>query len=227
MKNLQKPTCIVFDVNETLLDMKPLKRKVNEALSSKNGFKVWFGMLLQYSLVDNSTGIYHPFPDIAKATLDLAATSLSTEISEKEKVEIISLIVQLPPHKDVIPGLKLLRNAGLRLFALTNSPVSTLTKQLAFAKLNELFEKALSIDEVKKYKPAPETYRYAAEAAGEKLSNMMMVAAHGWDIAGATAAGMQTAFVSRKGHSTYLLSPEPTLAGKDIFTIAQKILSNH
>ena len=87
-----------------------------------------------------------------------------------------------------------------------------------------MLEKSLSIDAVQKYKPAPEAYRYAADTVGEDLGSMMMVAAHGWDIAGAAAAGMQTAFVARPGKAPYALAPAPTFAGKDLLTIAKKII---
>ena len=50
MKNT-KPI-VFFDLKETLLDMTPLKKKINALLGSKKGFRIWFGMLLQYSLVD-------------------------------------------------------------------------------------------------------------------------------------------------------------------------------
>lgn len=53
--SINKPSVIIFDVNETLLDMSGVKKKVNKALNSKNGFKIWFGLLLQYSLVDTVT----------------------------------------------------------------------------------------------------------------------------------------------------------------------------
>jgi len=44
----KKPLVILFDVNETLLDMSPLKEKINTVLGNKEGFRIWFGMLLQY-----------------------------------------------------------------------------------------------------------------------------------------------------------------------------------
>ncbi len=60
----------MFDVNETLVDMTYVKKKVNNALGSKRGFKLWFTQLLQYSLVDTITGSYHDFGAIAGATLE-------------------------------------------------------------------------------------------------------------------------------------------------------------
>lgn len=70
--SLNKPSCIIFDVNETLLDLGEIKKKVNEALGSKRGFKLWFSMLLHYSLVDTVTQNYHDFGTIAGTTLGMA-----------------------------------------------------------------------------------------------------------------------------------------------------------
>ncbi len=46
MEENKKPSVILFDVNETLMDMSPLKKKVNDMLDSKRGFNIW--------LTDNS-----------------------------------------------------------------------------------------------------------------------------------------------------------------------------
>jgi hypothetical protein len=43
--NKNKLPVILFDVNETLLDMAPLKKKINSLLNSSKGFRIWFGML--------------------------------------------------------------------------------------------------------------------------------------------------------------------------------------
>ena len=68
---------ILLDVNETLLNMSLLKKKINSLLDSSKGFRIWFGMLLQYSLVDNCcTKNYHGFAHIAGAILNIAAKAL-------------------------------------------------------------------------------------------------------------------------------------------------------
>lgn len=219
-----KPSVILFDVNETLLDMSPLQKKVNSILNSKRGFRIWFGMLLQYSLVDNCTGLYHDFPAIANVTLDMAAKALGEEIDEDKKKEALALMKQLSAYPDVEKGLKLLKEAGYRLATLTNSPPVTQSEQLEHAGLTNYFEQTLSIDAVKKYKPALESYQYAAKALGVKTEDMLLVAAHGWDMAGAMAAGMQAAFIERKGQSLYPLAAKPLYIGKDLAEIAQAII---
>ncbi|MFN2459006.1 MAG: haloacid dehalogenase type II [Chitinophagaceae bacterium] len=224
MQANKKPSVILFDVNETLMNMSPLKKKVNDILHSKRGFRIWFGMLLQYSLVDNCTGQYHDFSAIADATLDMAAQALQREIEEDEKKEALALMKKLSAYTDVEEGLKLLKQAGFRLATLTNSPMQTLSAQLDPTGLTKYFEATLSIDAVQKYKPAPETYQYAAQTLGVSTGDVIMVAAHGWDITGALQAGMQAAFIERKGQSLYPLASKPHFVCEDLVEFANAVI---
>lgn len=123
-------------------------------------------------------------------------------------------------------GLQLLKDAGYRLATLTSSPLSTLEAQLEYAGIQHYFEKQLSIDSVKKYKPAKDTYAYAAQELGVLPNELLMVAAHGWDMAGALNAGLQAAFVERKGQSLYPLSALPQHVEIDILAIANAIIKS-
>ena len=220
---VNKPTVILFDVNETMLDMSPLKKKINNLLGSSQGFRIWFGMLLQYSLVDNCTNSYHDFVTIAGATLSMAADGLKKSITEMQKKEALATIKKLSAYPDVPKGLKALKENGFRLATLTNSPAATLSAQLKYAGLTKYFDTTLSIDTIKKYKPALETYEWAAEQLSVNTGEVMLVAAHGWDIAGALRAGLQAAFIQRKGQSLYTLSPSPQIVGKNLIEVVQKI----
>lgn len=222
-----KPATIIFDVNETMLDMSPLKKKINGLLGSNKGFRIWFGMLLQYSLVDNCTNNYHDFIAIANASLDMASKALNRSIRNKEKKEALATMKALSAYPDVAKGLKILKQNGFRLATLTNSPLTTLTAQLKNAKLSEYFEVTFSVDAIKKYKPSLETYKWAAEQLSINVGEAMLVAAHGWDIAGALLAGLQAAFIERKGQSLYSLSIKPQFIGKDIEDFANKIVSHY
>lgn len=223
---MKKPTVILFDVNETLMDLNPLKKKINAVLSNDNGFQIWFGMLLQYSLVDNSTE-YHDFSSIASATLDMAADNLGVHLNSTKKQEALTTIKKLKAYPDVNIGLQILKEAGFRLATLTNSPLSTLSAQLASAGIQKYFEATLSIDQVKKYKPAKESYEYAANSLGVTKNEIIMVAAHGWDIAGALHSGLQGAFIERKGQALYPLSAPPQFKGKTLVEVAKQIISRY
>lgn len=217
------PRIILFDVNETLLNMDPMKQAINSLLDNDNGFQRWFGLLLQYSLVDNCTNNYHDFVAIAGAALDMAATMNYKKISATEKINTLQIIKKLSPHPDVVPGLQLLKQKGFRLATLSNSPLQTSLAQLAFAKIDVYFEAILSVEAVKKYKPSVEPYQYAATILNAVSNQIIMVAAHGWDIAGATHAGMQTAFIDRPNQAIYPLTEPPTYYEKDIFLFANML----
>ena len=225
MSTIKNKPVIVFDVNETLLDMTPLKKSVNELLGEEQGFKIWFGMLLHYSTVSNSIEEYNDFTTIATATLKMAAVSMNKKVSEDQVKETLSLIKTLQSYPDVAKGLTVLKENGFRLITLTNSPDGALQAQLENSKLTHFFEQALSIDSLGKYKPAPETYQWAAKQLKVKPEEMLLVAAHGWDIAGATHAGLATGFVAREGQSLYSLSKDPNFIAEDILKMAEKLVA--
>ena len=224
MLPVTKPSLILFDVNETLLDMSPVKKKINNLLDNRLGFRIWFGMLLQYSLVDTLTSQYNDFTKIGYAALDMAAAALEENPDNDDKLKALSLMEKLPAYKDVEKGLKKLQTAGFRLAVLSNSSVATLHAQLAYSGLGSYFEAALSVDTIRKYKPAPETYQWAAQTLQVAPGEVIMVAAHGWDVAGALNAGMQAGFIQRKGQSLYPLAPAPQFAGNDLVEVAEVIV---
>ena len=113
----------------------------------------------------------------------------------------------LPPHPDVIPALGRLRDADYRLFTLMNSSKAVVAEQMTHAKLSDFFEALLSVEDVGKYKPHADVYRWAAGRVGADVSECLFVATHGWDVAGAAWAGMRTAFVARPGQQMFPLGP--------------------
>ncbi|QJD94995.1 haloacid dehalogenase type II [Mucilaginibacter robiniae] len=218
-----KPQLLIFDVNETLLNMEPVKVAITKALKSPFAFKQWFSWLLHYSLVDTVTQSYHTFSEIGQATLKMTAASLNTSIDEEEITHIVQLMQQLEPYPEVVKALDILQQAGYRMATLTNSTAEALQKQLAFAEIASYFERNLSIDGLNVYKPHPETYQAALKELNTAPADSMLIAAHGWDVAGALHAGLQAAFVEREGQALYPLSPPPHLIGKDLLTIAQDL----
>lgn len=216
---------IVFDVNETLLDMTPLKKAINALLQNEQGFQIWFGMLLHYSTVSNNINQYHNFTTIAAATLDMTATSLNVSITQDQITAALSIIKSLQTYPDVIKGLQVLKDHGFRLITLTNSPDAALQEQLKNSQLTHYFEQALSIDAISKYKPAAATYTWAAEKLAVQPQQMLMVAAHGWDIAGAAQAGLTTGFITREGQSIYSLATPPNFIAADILAMAEQLVA--
>jgi 2-haloacid dehalogenase len=225
MKNWNRPKLLVFDVNETLLNMEPVKVAINKFFKIDSAFQTWFSTLLQYAMVEsiNPPKIYLDFGQIAKASLYMLSKKLEISLIETEAKDLLALLSQLLPHKDVENGLKVLKEKGYKLVALTNGPNEVLKTQMAFADLTQYFNALYSVETVKSFKPQRITYEYVLNQQKVQAEEAMMVATHSWDIAGANAAGLQTAFIERKGQMYYPLMNEPTLIFPDIIELAQQL----
>jgi 2-haloacid dehalogenase len=216
---------LIFDVNETLLDLSKIKTAINTTLNSETAFTIWFSTLLQYSLVETITGTYHPFDEIGKATLQMTARNLGTQITGDTVDNILKLMMELSPHADVQDGLSKLHHAGFRIVALTNSSLPVARQQISNAGLDYFFQGVYSVDEFRVYKPHPATYPGIARKLNVELKDCVMIAAHGWDLVGANKAGLLTAFIERKGQSVYPLSSAANFTGKDLSSVADQIIT--
>ena len=109
----------------------------------------------------------------------------------------------LPAFPDVPAGLDRLRGRGHRLAVLTNSAQATGEQHVERAGLGDFFERVIGVDEVGAYKPSRRAYAFALDQLGASAEGSWLVAAHDWDLIGAHAAGLRTAFLARGG-------PRPT-----------------
>ena len=222
-QNLKKPVVILLDVYETLLDMSEVERKVNNLLDSKRGYIVWFELFMQYCFVDNCTVQFNDFTSIGKATLKMAAKTFDVHISEASSESLLELLKHLPLKDEVQNGLSELSNQNFRIAALTNAAEHTVWERMERTGLISYFEAVLSAEHVKKYKPCIEVYQWAAKKLGEEPQNILMVSAHGWDIAGAANSGMQTAYIKSDRELFYPLAPEPTILIKNIKDLSAQL----
>jgi len=190
----------IFDINETLLDMRPL----DDVIGSTERRREWFALVIKAALVSASTGVYRDFADLGGAAAAMCGLG-------EDAVERLGATMRtLPGHPDVLPGLKRLRGGGHRLVALGNSPRRVLEPQLENAGIAPLLHAVYSVEQAHALKPHPAAYHHALTAEGVTAAEATMVAAHDWDIAGAAAVGMRTALLTRGGQRPLPLQPAPT-----------------
>ena len=202
------PNVILFDVNETLLDLGPVNESVGNALGGGPELaSLWFTTMLQYGLVTTAADHYRNFDEIGAACLTMVAKQQGIELDEAAAEQVLAPMRSLPPHADVVPALEHLQQEGHRLVTLTNSSEAVLAEQMRNSGLESFFESTMSVEEVGLYKPHTHLYRWAARRVGTDVSECLFVAAHGWDVAGAAWAGMKTAFVARPGKEMFPLGP--------------------
>ena len=216
-KNI-RPKVLFFDVNETLLDLTEVKKEVGKALGGREDLlSLWFTTMLQYSLVTSASGQYKPFGHIGAAALQMVAANLDISLTEEEARTIVSESMgNLPAHPEVKEALTQLKNAGYKLVAFTNSSKDGLKKQFENAGLTEYFDDMLSVEPTGKFKPFTDTYAWGAKQMDVQPKECMLIAAHGWDVAGALWAGWRAAFIGRPGQQEYPLAPKTEIVVSDL-----------
>lgn len=212
------PSLIAFDVNETLLDLEPIKSHLETIFGTDPPVGEWFARLLHGSLVANTLGQYRSFGDIAAEALINIAARRGLLLRAEDALEALTPMSRLPPHPDVLPGVRRLAEAGKRMVALTNGSRETADAQIHNAGLADYLERVISVDEVGVFKPDPAPYRHTAEVTGVGIEEVVLVAAHDWDCAGAISAGAQAVFVKRPGAVWGLPTPPPS---RQVATIDQ------
>lgn len=171
----------------------------------------WFAAFLRDALAMDAAGTYAPFEDVAEGSLHVVMLSHGVEPTKKRIASVIDAFAELPAHPDVAPAFEKLRVASVRVAMLTNGSAKTTKRLLERAGLEKLVSETISIDEVKRWKPAREVYLHTAKKLDVNPAKLALVAAHGWDIHGAKEAGLIAGFVARKEKA-----PSPTMAQPDV-----------
>ncbi len=217
---------VICDVNETLLDITTLEPLFERLFDDPSVLRECFAQLILYSQAMTLSGLYTPFDKLASGTLSMVAATRGMKVSQADTAELGERIANMPAHDDVIPALTKLRDAGIRLVTLTNSASMPPPSPLEKAGIGGFFERNFSVEVVRKFKPALETYRFVAEEMGAEPGEMVLVACHLWDTIGAQAAGCRGGFVARPGNAILPAEnvPVPDFCAPDLGTLVDQIL---
>jgi 2-haloacid dehalogenase len=215
---------IVFDVNGTLLDTHALAPVIRGIFGSRYSVDQWFEQFIGYTMATTLSGDYRDFGDIAVSVLEMAASARDLDITAQQKMKVRNRMKQLPAFREVKRALRHLQDGNFRLAALSNSSTASLETQLQHAGIWELFEQRVSVELVRRYKPAPDPYHAAAQLLGVDVREMLMVAAHPWDLMGAARSGCVTAFIRRPGKALLPGAPEPDFVAADLTDLAGQLL---
>lgn len=226
MDSTRKVSVIVFDVNETLIDLTTLEPLFQRLFGDAAVLREWFGQLILYSEAVTLAGHYVPFGVLAAGVLRMTGEIRGVEVSDEAVDELGRLIRSMPPHPDVPEALRRLKEAGFRLVTLTNSPPAHGDGPLDRAGLGDLWERQFSVEEVRKFKPAAEVYRLVSDALGVEMDEMCLVASHAWDTLGAQAVGCAAAMVTLPGNAVLRVPglPVPDIVAPNISAVADEIV---
>jgi 2-haloacid dehalogenase len=228
MSKMSKLRNIVFDCNETLLDLTTMSPVFQRLFGESGAMRLWFRQLITYSQALTIADFYAPFTDIGGAVLEMMASSRGVKITVSDRQELTDRFATMPPYPDVPEGLRRLKSAGFHLFTLTDNTAAISGRQLTHGGIVDLFDRRFSVDDTaKRHKPAPEAYAEVARELGASPSDMCMIACHTWDTIGVQAAGWEAGLIKRVNNELLDTAAQPQYVGKDLNEVADQIIARH
>lgn len=217
-----RPLVIAFDVIETLFPLEPLRERLISVGVPGERLDVWFTRMLRDAFVLVVTDQFRSFGEIAAASL---RTTAPEPLDDADIQTVLGGFAELDPHPDVAPAFNLAARSGVRMVTLTNGSATNTAALLHRAGVAEHIEQVLSVDDVRRWKPAPEIYRHAASSTGVPPDHVALVAAHAWDTHGAHHAGLTTGWVARlEGTFPAVYSP-PDVTGSDLVDVVEQLVA--
>jgi 2-haloacid dehalogenase len=216
---------IVFDLMGTLLDMSGLSSEIKSIFKGAFTAEEWLSQVHVYGGALNQTGDYRQFSHLAIAVLEMKASGFGVKLTGSDIHNVHAALQQLPPFSDVKKQLARLKKAGFRLAILSNSSPAGLNAQVKYAGIAEYFDQLISVHGVSKFKPAAEVYRFALQTLNAQPSEVLFVAAHHWDLLGASHVGLRTAFLKRPHQSLLPNAIKPDYVIDNLQELADDLLS--
>src|SRR5580693_9411190 len=105
---------IVFDVNETLLDLETMVPTFERIFGDKLAMRLWFANFIMYSAALTAANSYVPFTDIGAAVIKMLADVRGVKVSDRDRQELTEKFSTMPPHPEVPAALRKLPSAGFR-----------------------------------------------------------------------------------------------------------------
>jgi 2-haloacid dehalogenase len=207
------PEALAFDMYGTLVDPAGISGRLERYLpeQAQRLAEVWRRKQLEYTFRLAAMELYQDFEQVTRKALDYALATVGRELAPEQKDDLIERYNDLERFADVEPGLELLKEAGHAMIVFSNGAPHMLEALMDSAELRPYFEGFVSVDEVKTYKPSPETYRHAARRLGRPIGEVRLVSSNPFDDIGAQAAGMKSAWVDRTGGLFDTLGPTPEI----------------
>jgi 2-haloacid dehalogenase len=215
-----RPRVVAFDVNETLLDLGPVRAALIELGQPADLLPTVFARTLLTGMAGALVGNWFPF----RAAFDASLAQVSN-LGDRERSQVAEAFGELAPHPDVEPALRRLTEAGVRVVTLSHGSPGIAEAALARGGLTPLVERSLSSESIRAWKPSPQAYLWATGVCDVAPKHVALVAAHGWDVQGAQRAGLTGAWFPRAERSYPAVYDAPHVQAPDLAGAVDALLA--
>lgn len=208
----------LFDLNGTLFDPAALSEPLGPA--GEGLHEAILSDTVQLAMTANSTGAFGDFAELMKAA---AARRLELAGMGERLEEVIEATAGMRPFAEAGRAMEILREAGIGAGVLTNSASATAERLVATSELD--LDPILGTDAIGAFKPHPRVYEHGLEVLGLEPEQVVLFSAHSWDLSGARAVGLRTAWVARSEGLPLMPAGGPDFRGADLAEVAAAIVA--
>lgn len=218
---MKKMKAIVFDAYGTLFDVHTVVEKCEQFFPNKGKWisEIWRQKQLEYTWLRSLMGRYEDFWKVTHDSLVYTLKDLGLHASENTCLEILNEYHHLKAYPEVPKTLKELRSHSLAI--LSNGSPHMLNEMVNNAGLKDVFNKVISVDELKIFKPSMEVYELAPASLGVQKEEILFVSSNSWDATGAKVFGFKVCWINRFNKTFDELDTQPDLIVKNLDEMIQ------
>ena len=224
---MSEPEALCFDMYGTLCDTSSVTETMGEELDITDKLveavdELWRQKQLQYATEVALMESYETFWSVTERALEYALAFYDLDADEAARDRIVGSYEHLDPYPDAVDALERLGESHA-VAVLSNGNPEMLETLASNADLAPHLDDVLSADEVRTFKPAPAVYENAADRLDRDLAACTLVSSNAWDVAGASSAGMGTAWVNRAREPMETVGGSPDRTVQSLAALADEL----
>lgn len=213
---------VAFDVVGTLFSLDAVRRVFERHGLPGWTTDLWMAQALRDYFASSHSGDYIPLSEILTGGLPRTLALLHAGAPGSLQDDVRAAFQDLEPADGAVDALRAASRAGWRVLAVTNGARSSTESRLERWDLDAYVQAVVSCDDLELSKPHPDVYGTVRERTGE--GDTWLVAAHAWDVAGASRSGLRTAWISSLERTYLDPYPTPDIKASDLSTAVRAIL---
>jgi 2-haloacid dehalogenase len=209
---------IAFDAYGTLFDVYSIGALAEKCFPDKGEAlaALWRDKQIEYTRLRSMCSMYKPFWEVTQDALIFSCKKLGLHLDFDAQNALMGQYAKLQAFPENLPVLQALQKMDVKLAILSNGNPQMLESAVNAAGMQGVFSHLLSVDAVKKFKTAPETYQLGPDMFGLPAKKILFVSSNGWDVCGATWFGYTTFWVNRAAAPLEELGVKPDGEGKSL-----------
>ena len=214
----------IFDAYGTLFDVNAACRELSLDVGDKwqDLANLWRLRQVEYTWLRNSMNEYVDFWEITSNALDYAMEVLNIK-NIKLRDQLLELYLKLEAYPEVKKVLGKLKDKKFRTGILSNGSKKMLDSAVKNAKIENLLDVVISVEECKIYKPSSKVYDLVEIKTDIQKDKVTFFSSNAWDMHAAANYGFKTIWVNRFQGKLERLPGKPNAIVKSLDNIDQLI----